>query len=156
MRNSHYIIFFLFFLSLSPGSDRYICSTPRPHTSTRKWLKKYQFYVNLCPLCVVVPVFEEHQDIPQGVPWQVWPSQQRAVWSLWPVWCQGLRQGEFNVFMLCFFPRSIFAWERCATVLVCMLYVGSGSYVEVNDSLAGHVAFKKSLYAAFTGDACVS
>lgn len=27
----------------------------------------------------VVPVFEEHPDISQGVPRQVWPAQQRAV-----------------------------------------------------------------------------
>lgn len=30
-----------------------------------------------------------------------------------------------------------------------------GSYAEVNDSLAGRVAFRNSFHAAFTGDACV-
>ena len=53
------------------------------------------FPLSLCP-SVVVPVFEEHPDIPQGVPWQVRPAQQRAVRPFWPLWRQGLRQGELN------------------------------------------------------------
>lgn len=52
---------------------------------------------SLCP-SVVVPVFEEHPDIPQGVPWQVWPAQQRAVWPFWPLWRPGLRQGECKLY----------------------------------------------------------
>lgn len=33
LRISHYIHFFFFFFPLSPGRPRYICSTPRPHST---------------------------------------------------------------------------------------------------------------------------
>lgn len=100
------IIFFFFFpLSALVETGTSTVCPDAYNTSTLKWLEKYGFYVNLCPLLFIVPVFEEHQNIPQGVPWQVWPSPQRTVRPLWPVWCQGLRQGEFNLFMLCFYPE---------------------------------------------------
>lgn len=37
------------------------------------------FFFFLSSPLFLVPVFEEHPDISQGVPRQVWPAQQRAV-----------------------------------------------------------------------------
>lgn len=54
-------------------------------------------FVFFCLPSFVVPVFEEHPDISQGVPRQVWPAQQWAVWPFWPLRRQGLRQGELNI-----------------------------------------------------------
>lgn len=41
-----------------------------------------------------VSVPEEYPDFSESVPWQVRPAQQRTVRPLWPLWCQGLRQGQ--------------------------------------------------------------
>lgn len=60
------------------------------------WVCIYVIFFFVFP-CFVVPVFEEHPDISQGVSRQVRPAQQWAVWPFWPLWCQGLRQGELNI-----------------------------------------------------------
>lgn len=45
-------------------------------------------------LLAKVPLLEEHPDVPQSVPWQIWPAEQRAVWPFWSLRCAGFWQGK--------------------------------------------------------------
>lgn len=78
LRMAHYIDpFFSFPLFLV----MYRCSSPRPHHTRAHGSdpRNLHFMSTFVLPFFLVPVFEEHQDIPQGVPRQVWPPQQRTV-----------------------------------------------------------------------------